>query len=255
MSDEDRVEVLEPEFEVWNHLESGWQMAFDDVNGKLTDGERVFYERLAHLVVEGKAELRLDLTRPEWRKKVAELSLQISDDQIGSLFKGLLSWYASGGDKWLRHFVHLRIASQGIWRANEALERFDVIVALIGGAQSTPEQCKPYLREVIDSFLFGFDAATIALARVSLEQVARQVLLRIGVETESRLRRERPDLESMLMRLRQAGALVDSWAAAQRLRLRGNVVLHEHMYADRFRRQMAVDSIFDLSTVLYELVP
>lgn len=248
-------ELNEPDFEVWNHLESGWQMAVDDVRFKLSPEMLAFYQALAKLIVSAKSQLRVDLTRPELRAQLEALPIPSPDVNFAAFLTGMMKWYATGTDKWLTHLVHLELASQGIWRANTALERFDQVAAQLGGAQPTPEKSLPYLREVVDSFLFGFDAATIALARGTLEQVAREVLLRIGAMTEGQMRRERPDLDSLLARLRQSGALTQAADAATRLRDRGNTVLHQHMYDARIREQMALASIGDLGQVLRELVP
>ncbi|MFN8670253.1 MAG: hypothetical protein U0164_23945 [Gemmatimonadaceae bacterium] len=252
-SDDDGVS--EPDFEVWNHLESGWQMAYDDIRFKLEPESLSFYESLARLIVHLKSQLRFDSRDPVVRRLLAETKTRVDEGDHDALLRGLLIWYSNGTDKWLTHLVHLEIASQGIDRARTALKRFDLIAARLGGAQTIPERSLEYLREVVDAFLFGFDAATVALARGTLEQLAKEILLRIGAVTKPQLERERPDLESLVAKLRQAGALNRAADAATRLRERGNTVLHKHLYDDRIRQQVALDSITDLTEVLGELVP
>lgn len=252
---EDDTEVPGPDFEVWNHLESGWQMAYDDIRFKLDPNLLEFYQTLARLIVHLKSQLRFDSHDPVVLRLLADSKMPLQDGDHDALLRGLLKCHADGTDKWLTHLVHLEIASQGIDRARAALVRFDLIAARLGGAQTIPERSLGYLREVVDAFLFGFDAATIALARSTLEQLAKEVLVRIGAVTQPQLDRERPDLESLVARLRQAGALTHAADAANRLRERGNTILHKHLYDDRIRQQVALDSIGDLAEVLAELVP
>jgi hypothetical protein len=249
---DDAAEGLDSE--VWNHLESGWQMAYDDLAKHLAPEMLAFFRSLAGIVVGAKAHLRVDLSRAEFRDNLARLAPEVSPADHGALVRGLLQWYAAGKDPWLTHAVHLEIADEGIGRAVGALERFDRITSQLG-SQPIPDRALPYLREVTSSFLFGFDAATIALTRATLEQVARTVLVRIGAATEAQLKREKPDLEGLLRRLRQASVLDTAWDAANRIRTRGNTALHDHLYEERIRMQTALDSIVDLNTVLRELVP
>lgn len=44
-------EVVRPEFEVWNHLSSGWDLAHQDIADKLHPDDLEFYTRAADVIV------------------------------------------------------------------------------------------------------------------------------------------------------------------------------------------------------------
>jgi hypothetical protein len=62
---------------------------------------------------------------------------------------------------------------------------------------------RQYLSEVVHTFLLGFDAASIALARSAFEQMAREVLVQAGVYSPRRLDKERPTAFNLLQELKR----------------------------------------------------
>jgi hypothetical protein len=245
-----------PEFEVWNHLDSGWQMAYDDMARQLEPEAMHFFESVASLIVGATSVLHLDREMSPIREKLQEFAPAADPSRYDALFSALLELYQRQANPWLKHAVELKLARGGLDRATEALRRFTQLAPQLN-QRPLPERAEPYLREAIQTFLFGFDPACISLCRSALEQVSRDVLVRIGVYTEPQLRRAKPpvSLETLLLKLRAAGALEKEFAAADRIRERGNTVLHQHMYDERVRKQVALDTVVDLASVLREVLP
>src|SRR5262245_16958652 len=91
----------DPEAEVWNHLESGLQMARDELR-PFDPKVRAELEHLAKEVADTRGVLILPASKA---------SLVDAEDQ---LFR----------HPWIRHAIDTEIAQEGIIRANEALERY-----------------------------------------------------------------------------------------------------------------------------------
>lgn len=139
-------------------------------------------------------------------------------------------------------------------RAGNALRRFESLAPKIGG-RDIPEKALPYLQEVVTAYLFGFDTATIALCRATLEQVVKDIVVRLGLYTEPGLKRDKVKLRTMLLKLKQADALERSFEAAKRVRENGDTSLPRHPFDAKIRKTVALDSIASLSEVLTELLP
>ena len=244
-----------PDFDVWNHLESGWQMAHDDMALKLPPEMLALFKNLAKVIVGAQSTPLVSTTDPAVAKQLSSMFPTSEVDQSVILAR-LLGWFATRKDPWLTHAVELELGSQGIGRATIALKRFQLLAPRLG-RQPIPDRALPYVREAMSSFLFGFDAATVALCRATLEQVAKEVALRIGVYTEGELRRLKysPTLETFLEKLKQANALDRSYESARRVKRQGDDVMHKHMFDEKVRQQAALDSIVCLADVLSELLP
>ncbi len=133
-----------PEFEVWNHLESGLQSARDEFRS--VDPElRELVERLAEVIADARGLLILPTSRTPL------LSAE------GNLLN----------HPWIKHATDIRIAEEGISRANEALDRYQAMKPAVA-ARSLPQPVVRYLKEAAATYLFGFDAACIALCRATL---------------------------------------------------------------------------------------
>jgi hypothetical protein len=244
-----------PEFEVWNHLESGWQMAWDDMAKSLGDRELMdFFETVAEVVVGVTSAFHLGKDLSPFGAKLKRVMPKIEGDGQEVFIKAVLQAYREGPNAWLRHAVELELARKGLDRSTAAFERFTALAPQLD-QRPLPEKAEPYLKEAIQAFIFGFDAAAIALCRSGLEQVAKDVCMKLGLFTEAQLRREQPTLETLLLKLRQKGALTQSYDRADTLRERGNTVLHRHMFDEKVRRQTALDSIGNLAGVLREVLP
>lgn len=243
-----------PDFEVWNHLNSGWQQAHDDIARCLEPGQMQLFELVASIIVGGTSALHLDSELGPVREKLEEFIPGLASSQYEVVFNSFIEMYRSGDNPWLKHAVELELARAGVWRSTDAFDRFALLVPQLS-QRPLPARAEPYLREAIQTFLFGFDPACIALCRSALEQVARDVLVRLGEYTEPQLRRDQPSLETLLRKLQQRDAIEAAADAAHRIRERGNTVLHHHLYENRARRQVALDSLVDLTIVLREALP
>lgn len=239
-----------PEFEVWNHLESGWQMAYDDMARKVSPAETRALESVAASVFDVKQSLL--------HEDIAELpaglvdSFSFLDGPVLKLFLTAVAERYPDVPPMLRHAIELEVASAGIRRARTALERFKSLVHVVL-SQPVPSKVRPYLKELAHTYLFGFDAAAIALARSTFEQFARSVLVAKGVYTEPQIRRERPTAGTLLAKLRQAGCLERSFDAASRLVSRGDTVLHGGIYEERVLGTLALDSIREIQEAAQDL--
>lgn len=118
-----------------------------------------------------------------------------------------------------------------------------------------PPKAESYVRELADTYMLGFDAATIALACSCFEQLAKSALVVTGKMTEAQIKRERPKADELRRRLREFGMLVNSDGAAQQLIERRNTVLHQYMVDDKILPTLSLDSIRELLTICAELAP
>ncbi len=247
---------LGPDEDVWNHLDSGWQKAHDDIARKLPAEFFEFYRNLAKLIVQMKSTMQVDVSNALFKSQLTKVFKELPPSSEAAVLGGLLKTFAQGSDRWLTHAVELELASEGITRATGALKRFQDLVPRLGG-QEIPERVVPYVRQTVSAFLFGFDDAAIALARSSLEQVAKEVLVRLGVYTVPGLKRARPPLtlEHFILKLKEKDALEHSYDAAGRIRDWGNRVVHDQPVDEKISRRVAIDTIADMTAVLSELLP
>jgi hypothetical protein len=209
MTDDDDIEDLgpledafrslkhhSPEFEVWNHLESGLDQARSELN-ELPPEYRQALEAVAKLRAH-KCH-RLVLSSAE----LAARRLKLDGVFVTS-------------EAWLNHAVEIEFAEVGLRRAVNALSRYRRLQPRIT-TRPVPDAAKRHLHEVVETFLFGFDAACIALCRATLEQLLRDALLTAHVYTEPQLRRERPTAGALLENARRKRILVSSLAVAESL--------------------------------------
>lgn len=219
-----------PEWDLWLHLESGLDQADNELS-VLTDESRASLEWLAEAIVLGRDQLAM-------RPKSVEAKLLLADEILLS-------------DKWVRFAVELIIARRGIARAEKALKRFTRINP-VRTLRALPLRAEGYVRESIETYAFGFDAACIALVCSSFEQLMKDELVRRGAFTEPQLRRERLTAEGLLAKARQASIITSSAGAAERLVKKRNNVMHEHLYDNKVIEQQAFDSLTELLSVIQE---
>jgi hypothetical protein len=246
--------VGHPEFEVWNHLDSGWQMAYDDMAGRLPPDVFALYRALAAMLVELNFSLVIDPMDDSLIRRFQEYfpettpRLLVTPAGLQSLFDR----YLAGTNTWLNHAVELEIAGRTP-SFRESVSRFRLLAPCFA-ERPVPERARPYLKEAVSTFVHGFDPACIALCRSTFEQVAKTVLIADGVYSEPQLKRELPTASTLLVRLRQSRGSLASSDAAQRLIGRGNTVLHRHLFDRKVLRQQAADSVSELVAVLSELL-
>src|SRR2546422_858080 len=213
---------FDPQSEVWSHLEGGLQQARDELRA-LDPGVRDSVERIAAAL----GSTRGFLILPE--SKANLLSVE------GSLLKY----------PWIRHATDIEIAEEGISRANEALKRYVTLRPAIS-ARALPQSAIDYLKEAAASYLFGFDAACIALCRATLERLLKEFLVTKRIYTEPQLKREQPTAGTLLEKAKQAGFRGAEYHAAKRVVERGDHVLHRSIHEKRILKKTASDSVNDL---------
>jgi hypothetical protein len=221
-----------PEYNLWLHLESGLDAAMMELDA-LTDESRASLEWLAQAIVLGRDQLAI-------RPKSVEAKLLLVDDVLLA-------------DKWVRFAVELIIARRGVARSEKALRRF-IRINPLSTLRALPLRAEGYVREAMETFAFGFDAACIALVCASFEQLMKDELVRQGRFTEPQLRRERLTAEGLLAKARQASIVSTSSSAAERLVKKRNNVMHEHLYDDKVSEQQALDSLTELLSVIREVL-
>lgn len=221
-----------PEFEVWNHLSSGLDLARMELDA-LDKQTRQSVEGLAKIIIQNRSSFSHPPALKEWI----------------AFFDGLLD------DPWFRFAAELELADAGVDRASGALRRYLELRPVFSEYQ-VGSKATLYLREVVDTFLFGFDAACIALCGAALEQVLRELAVEFGEYSEARLNRERPTGHTLLEVGKRSGCISSSaFDAAKRVLEQRNYVMHRSLWEERIIKSMAVQSITDLGKVLTLLDP
>lgn len=220
----------DPEFEVWNHLESGLQSARDELR-PLEKQVRTALEHLAKAVADTRGVLILPPSKA---------SLLVAESQLLS-------------HPWIKHAIDTEIASEGISRANEALDRYQSLKPATA-ANALPEPVVRYIKEAAATYLFGFDAACIAFCRAALEQLLKDSLVKKRIYTQPQLRRERPTAGTLLEKAKQAGIIGSGYTAAKRVVERGDQVLHRAIHDGRILKTTAADSVNDLVSVVVAIL-
>src|SRR5689334_15772217 len=106
-----------PQFEVWNHLESGWQSAYDDMARQLGPEKMKQFELVASVIVGATSALHLDREMVPVRGKLRELVPTLDPSKYDFVFSIFLAWYQRDDNPWLKHAVELELAGQGLGRA------------------------------------------------------------------------------------------------------------------------------------------
>ena len=180
---------LGPEGQVWSYLYSGLDMAqnaFDEEFSAYLEPEVVaLVNKLAKQVFDAKSGFVVGPDRRE------ELGTQ------EALMK----------ERWFKYAADMALAWEGISRASEALTRYlDVEPAI--SAYRLSNRAAQYLREVIHTYVFGFDAASIALCGAALDQVLQQLAVEAGEFTEAELIQQRPPASLLLKLMNSSRAIV-----------------------------------------------
>lgn len=223
---EDSSAPYGPQFEVWNHLGSGLDLAEMELD-RLEPESKKAIETFAEQIVSLRKSFALRPTVASWVKLLDQL---LEDD-------------------WFRFAAEIKLAGEGVERASVALKRFMDLRPVFTDYR-IGEKGAAYLREVISTFLFGFDAACIALSGAALEQVLREIVIEAGLYTEARLNRERPSGQTLLEEVKRAGRIGDAYEAAKRVFEQRNRVMHRHLWEDRIIQSIALETVKDLGRVL-----
>ena len=218
-----------PETEVWNHLYSGLDLATMELDA-LDEASRASVEKAGARIHAARKQHVLSRDQEMWT----------------TLFDVLLS------DPWYRFGAELEFGYECVSRASEALGRFVALQPVLSDAQ-LGEKATRYLREAIDTYVFGFDAAAIAFCGAVIEQVLKDLVVDHGVYTEARLRRERPSGLALLENAKRANLIKTSYRAAKRALDQRNHIMHKDIWDDRISQGVARGSVADLGTVLGEI--
>jgi hypothetical protein len=243
----------EPDWEVWNHLWTGIDTAHDDIAEKLPPKLLKLYEDVAGIVFGAQQRLVLDKD-DHWL--AGELRKRFPSKEAvdpGALLELLVAVVADGGNPWLKHAVELEAAREGVNRASGALKRLVLLTPHIA-EKAVPSGAEPYLQEVANTFLFGFDAACIALCRASFEALGRSVLLSRHDYGEARLKKEKLTADGLFRALLAHGELGQTRRQVEKLIDRGNTVMHKHAYDSKVRQQLALESIDELLAIARDLL-
>jgi len=240
-----------PEFEVWNHLYSAVDQAHYDMARMLSTESMHFWEALADHFLALRVGVLVESKAVATSEELSRIAPNVSDETwqriVASLGPRPKEW-----NPWLRHAVELRIAEMGVHRAAGALERFARLRAAVI-TRPVPKNALDYMKEVVDAYLFGFDAACIALACCVFEQVAKLSLIAHGEATKRELEIRSTTAHGLRLRLRELGLLSESNELAKRLIGRRNTVMHRGLYDNSIMPQLSLDSVSDLIGVCLEL--
>ncbi len=204
-----------------------------------------------------RGELLEDLD-PERQKIVDALAdvLIRSHEQLSARKSAKLSFREvkkAASHPWVSITLDLRFASDATVRVRGWRKRFDLLDPAEVTKMASP-QVREYTAEATWTFLYGFDAPCIALCRATLEQILKEVLVTGGEYTGPRLRRERPDLGTLIESVRRLRRLGKTWTdSATGIAERGNTALHRHLFEKKIRPQQAAKSLTDLVGVVAAL--
>lgn len=243
-----------PEFEVWNLLEAGLQMAYDDMARQLQPGTMKFWQLLAKQLIAMRLQPMLSSDTSNIPDELLAFIPKISEADWSEVLLELRDRPIEGWSPWLRHVVDLEVATIGVGRASEGLERYGRISPRLV-LHPIPEKASAYVAEVVQTYLMGFDAACIALCRACFEQIAKAVLVKAKVMTEGEIRSNQPTAATLLAKLKQSKLIASAVLPAERLSQRGNQIMHKGLYEKRILPALSLASIDELLEVSVELAP
>ena len=214
---ENDEELGGPEFEMWNHLESGLdraRMELDRLPEKvrtflIESGEQIFSQR-TNLIVE-------------------------PDDKFAALSPLLLK------DPWIKFAVDIAFAEQSLARAGNAFDRYVKLQPILTHYKLTDLATK-CLQEAGQMFIFSFDAGCVAFCCAVLEQTLRDELER----------QNNKDTAGLLLKLAKKKKILSKEAeqAAEDLKNMRNEVIHRRFEA---LEDEALNAMEQLGVVLQEL--
>lgn len=224
----DSEEVSGPEWDVWYHLASGLDEA--------TSEFRVFGEKdQAMLDLLGEAVFHV-------RSRLTTRVASRAPETLAQIY----------GEEWVRHAIDLRIAEEAIDRAREGFDRYaEIEPAVI--TRPLGDRSARYLRQAAMSYVFGFDGPCIAFCGAALEQLLKEHLVEAGCVSEKEIQRRKLSGGEALDQARREGLISSTSMQASRILHERNRVMHRHLWDERIIRQMALQSLKDLTEVLGEL--
>lgn len=221
-----------PDTEVWSHLYRGLDSARYEFEALGPRGRQIL-ETFGRRIADARKTLVLSQSEGGWVE----------------LYDELLE------DPWFRHAAEIHIATDGIERASNSLARFLKLRSVLTSYQLS-EETGNYLREVIDTFLLGFDAASIVLCGATVEQVLRDLLIGKKLLTQQQIdRKPNPMSCSDLLKFAKEKNAIsnDTFDAARCVNSKRNIFMHRHMGRHETLPELALESIKNLGVVLVAL--
>jgi hypothetical protein len=227
MSTNTTEEEDRPRFEVWNHLHSGLELArmeFDVFEPET----RAKLEEFAGTVLKRRKAFALGIDQQTW--------LEIYD----LLLK----------DPWFRHAVEIELGREGVGRASGALQRFFDLKPILTKYEIS-HQSERYFGEVINTYLFGFDVACIALSGAALEKILQEAVVKAGFASVSQS--QKIPASELLRKLTKERIICTSRSSAKAVLGERNRILHRDIRDEIELRDLAIQSIRGVGEVVLEL--
>ena len=246
MTDDDDIEDLgplydayknlkhdSPEFEVWNHLESGLDQARAEMNELPTD----YREALVSIA---------KLKAHKFHR------LLLSSEELAAKRLDLGGFFATT-EAWLNHAVEIEFAEAGMQRAVHALNRYRRLQPRTT-KRPVPDAAKRHLHEVVETFSSALMRPASPFVEPLSNSSCATLCLQRRCTRNLNCAVSRPTAGALLENARRERVLMTSLAAAESLVKRGDTVMHRAIYPERILEQQALDSIGDLVEVFVELL-
>lgn len=219
-----------PELRVWDHIQAGLESARTELD-RLAPGERSLVEVTAEILV-------------SVRERIVASP---ATERILGLEQSLLN------DPWFRYAADIRLGEELARRASEAFQRYLDLQPVVSTYTLSPE-ARRYIREASQTFVFGFDAACIALCGATLETVLKEVLIDRRFVTRQQLKREGATAFRVLELAKRENVLDRlTIEVARRVCEERNSVMHSGVTEDEQLKKSALGSIGGLAAVLHAL--
>lgn len=224
-------EVLDgPEFEIWNHLESGLDLARMEFEEGLSEEERTFYMKF------GEDILSLQINR-----------LIAPDDSTAGL---------AGASHlllkvpWIKFAVDFAFANQTLPRATGVFDRYVELQPILTRYELSDVAAK-CLQEAGWTFLFSFDFACVVSCTAVLEQMLAKELVDGCILTWDELKRCRYTAGKLFQKAKKERFLPEQaeQAASELIEMR-NKVMHRRFEASK---DEALKAMENLGIVLQDL--
>lgn len=213
-----------PEFEMWNHLESGLDLARMELDC-LSEENRTILTKLSERIFSQRTNL-----------------IVAPDDKFAALSPLLLE------EPWIKFAVDIAFAEESLARAGNVFDRYVKLQPILTRYELTNLAAK-CLQEAGWTFLFSFDAACVEFCKMVLEQTLRKELVDAGSITEEQSKKD--TVGGLLTKARKERLLPEATEhAAKDLITMRNEVIHRRFEA---LEDEALNAINQLGVVLQEL--
>ncbi len=213
-----------PEFEMWNHLESGLDRARMELDC-LSEEDRTILTKFSKRIFSQRTNL-----------------IVASDDKFAPLSPLLLE------EPWIKFAVDIAFAEEFLARAGNVFDRYVKLKPILTRYELTNLAAK-CLQEAGWTFLFSFDAACVEFCKMVLEQTLRKELIDAGSITEEQSKKN--TVGGLLTKARKERLLPEATEqAAKDLITMRNEVIHRRFEALENEALKAMDK---LGVVLQEL--